>query len=210
MRKIIYILLLVNVLFLFTSCSKNDELSTVETTSPSSTQTNALLVTATPVLSPTPEALPTTKVNSTPKALSNPEKLLKSMTLKEKIAQLFIVTPEALKTSSKKSYSVTSFDSQMQKMLKKYPVGGVVLFSGNISTPMQVKKLINSLQKSSDIPLFVSVDEEGGSVARIGNAKKFDVPKIPNMQAIGATKDTNKAYKTGVTIGTYIFKEVWL
>ena len=59
-------------------------------------------------------------------------------------------------------------------MLKKYPVGAIILFSGNTSTPKQVKSLIASLQKYSKIPLFVSVDEKGGSVARIGNAKNFN------------------------------------
>lgn len=59
--------------------------------------------------------------------------------------------------------------------IKKYHIGGVIIFDydcvnqnfdRNIKSLEQVSNLLSSLQKVSDIPLFVAVDQEGGKVAR--------------------------------------------
>ena len=56
----------------------------------------------------------------------------------------------------------------------------------------------------SNLPMFLSVDEEGGTVARISGSGKFDVPKIEDMSVIGARGDADEAYETGRTIGAYL------
>ncbi len=51
---------------------------------------------------------------------------------------------------------------------------------------------------------FLSVDEEGGTVARIAGNAAFGIENVGNMSEIGASGDSQEAYQAGVTIGTYL------
>lgn len=142
---------------------------------------------------------------------SKAEKLLDSMTLEEKIGQLFIIRPDAMQLNltseqinDQTKNGVTEFDVTMQETLKKYPIGGVALFGKNISTPVQLTTFIDEMQQQSAIPLFVGIDEEGGNVSRIANSPNFDVPKFQSMQKIGETGNDANAQNVGLTIGTYL------
>jgi beta-N-acetylhexosaminidase len=55
----------------------------------------------------------------------------------------------------------------------------------------------------SKYPIFLAVDEEGGSVSRVANSD-IDVIQVDDMATIGATEDTTQAYEAGVTIGAYL------
>lgn len=127
-----------------------------------------------------------------------------SMTLKEKVAQLFIITPEAL-TGYKK---VTEAGDVTKQALSQYPVGGLIYFSQNLVNEKQVKELLSTTaeygKEINGLPLFLSVDEEGGTVARIANNEAFSVAKTGDMAEIGAKEDYNAAYQVGVTIGSYL------
>lgn len=129
---------------------------------------------------------------------------LSSMTLKEKVAQIFVITPEALTGYN----TVTAAGSSTHNALKTYPVGGLIYFGANIVTPDQLKTMTENTQKYAEeiegMRLFLAVDEEGGTVARIGNNSNFTVKKYSNMASIGATKDFEKAYAVGKTIGGYL------
>ena len=52
--------------------------------------------------------------------------------------------------------------------------------------------------------MFLCVDEEGGTVARIAGSGRFDVDRVGNMSDVGATGDEENARKAGETIGTYL------
>lgn len=139
------------------------------------------------------------------------EKALDSMSLNEKIGQLFIIKPEALdfslnydQVNDMEYYARTKVNSKMKEALKKYPAGGIILFSKNIKTPKQVKKYTASLQSCSGTPLFIAVDEEGGIVSRIAGNPNFKVKHYESMTAIGNTGDTKNAYNVGNTIGKYL------
>lgn len=132
------------------------------------------------------------------------EDILKNMTLKEKIGQLFIVELDALDwEDDNKTRKLTE---NMKKSIEKYHIGGVVLFARDIQTRKQTKQLISDLQDVSKIPMFISVDEEGGSIARISSNEKMGTTSFPSMSEIGKTKDEKKAYEVGKTIGTDIHK----
>ncbi|MBB6630724.1 glycoside hydrolase family 3 protein [Clostridium algidicarnis] len=142
---------------------------------------------------------------------SKAKKLLHGMTLEEKIGQLFIIRPDDLElnlTSEQINDSTNNgaveLDTNMQETLKKYPIGGVALFGKNILNPTQLTTFISDMQKQSTIPLFVSIDEEGGIVSRIAKSPNFDVPKFESMQKIGETKNVAKAKDVGFTIGAYL------
>jgi len=57
---------------------------------------------------------------------------------------------------------------EVEELIRKHHIGGVILFSRNIKDPAQCAKLTESLQKAApDAPLFIAVDQEGGRVSRL-------------------------------------------
>lgn len=128
------------------------------------------------------------------------EEILGSMALEEKVGQLFIVDFEALNGGQ----TSTEFNDVIQNTLKKYHVGGVIYFANNLVTREQTIKLNEELQKNSSIPMFISVDEEGGTVSRIADNENMGTTKFTSMRKIGDSRDINKAYEVGFTIGKEI------
>ncbi|MBQ7594238.1 MAG: hypothetical protein IJU48_07780 [Synergistaceae bacterium] len=138
-----------------------------------------------------------------------PEKVMRSMTLEEKIGQLFIIRPDQLDKNlsldivhsdklKDNDKGIKVFRDDMLETLSKYPAGGFVLFRKNIDDPEQVKALTTKLNEASNIIPIIAVDEEGGRVARIANNKNFDVKKF-----LSAAKITD-ANEAGATIGEYL------
>ena len=127
--------------------------------------------------------------------------LIAGMSLEEKVAQMFFVTPENLTGVD----AATQAGETTRQALTQYPVGGLIYFSKNIYDEEQLTTMIRNYQSYSEIPLFIGVDEEGGSlVARIANHPNFDVEKFPDMAEIGATGDPSRAYEVGSTIASYL------
>lgn len=100
---------------------------------------------------------------------------------------------------------VTQAGDATKAALEQYPVGGIIYFSQNIENEEQITTMTSNSQSYSKIPLFIGVDEEGGSlVARIANNPNFQVPTFPDMKEIGASGDPYKAYEVGSSIGSYL------
>lgn len=125
--------------------------------------------------------------------------LLAQMTLEEKVGQLFMIRPE--------SVGITNNPTQISGgLLAKYHVGGFVLAQSNLVNENQIIKFNAALTGISPITPFISVDEEGGTVARFANHDGFNVPQHPSAHAIGLTGDPVQARVMGRTIGTYLKK----
>ncbi len=120
------------------------------------------------------------------------------MPLEDKVAGLFIVTPESI---TGVSTAIQAGDGT-RDALAQYAVGGIVYFSQNIQSEQQLKEMIDNTQLYTKYPLFIAVDEEGGSVSRIAEAGIGT--KVDEAQAIGQTGDVNNAYQAGSTIGGYL------
>ncbi len=129
---------------------------------------------------------------------------MKNMTVEEKVGQLFIVNLELLDDRKGDFYEWKKFTKKMKASVDKYHIGGVILFSRNLTGPKQTKKLITGLNENSEIAPFIAVDEEGGSVARIANTPRMKVTKFPTMEEIGKTQDASYAYDMGITIADYM------
>lgn len=127
------------------------------------------------------------------------KELISKMTLEEKIGQLFLVSLDSLDMDSE-----TELSDKMKENLEKYHPGGVILFSYNIEDREQTTKLISDLQENAGTPLFVGVDEEGGTVQRVASNKKMEMKTIPSMYEIGLTNDPEQAYEVGKTIASQI------
>ena len=126
------------------------------------------------------------------------EAIISEMTLEEKVAGLFIVTPEAI---TGVNTAVQAGDGT-KKALEEYPVGGLVYFAKNIQSEEQIKKMVENSVSYCKFPLFIAVDEEGGKVSRL--AEKLKVDNVGDMADIGSTGDTAKAYEAMKTVGTYM------
>lgn len=88
--------------------------------------------------------------------------------------------------------SVTKLPRALAELIQETDIGGVVLFAENLVSNQQVIQLTTDLQRASlgsksAKPLIISIDQEGGRVARLPHATSF----AGNM-AIGATYAKNK------------------
>ena len=149
---------------------------------------------------------------------SEVDAIIDSMTLREKVGQLFIIRPEFLynkisidelwqKVASNDSDIqpvLTSLTEDMKAALVDYPAGGFAIFDQNIKSQDQLRQLISDLKASSKITPLIAIDEEGGRVSRLANNPEFGLENIGSMQAIGDTGDTQKAFDAGSYIGGYL------
>ena len=143
--------------------------------------------------------------SSRPQPPSFPERdvarlLIDKMSVEEKAAQLFIVTPEQVSETE----LVWRIDDAFRNGLLATPVCGVTYFDGNLIDTAQTQTLLADTQNLTSelgvMPLFLCVDEEGGTVQRIGGKPGFDSPFIGNASDIGATGDVAVAREDARTI----------
>ncbi len=79
-------------------------------------------------------------------------------------------------------------------------VGGVILFARNVESAEQVAELTSALKRAAgDRPLLVSIDQEGGRVARLRAAHGFT--ELPPMRALGQAGDAGLAFEVGAMLG---------
>lgn len=117
---------------------------------------------------------------------------MKKMTLDEKIGQMTIVGLEG--------YTI---NEHSKEMIDKYHAGGFIILGENVKNTNQLLSLLNSLKSNNSkntIPLFLSVDEEGGRVSRMPD----EFEDLPSNQHIGKVNDEEISYK----IGTVIAEEI--
>ena len=133
---------------------------------------------------------------SDPQPNSPAQALLDSLTLREKVLQLFVVTPEQLTGVT----SATRAGDATRLALEANPVGGLIYFDNNIQSRDQVQEMISNSQSYSRLGLLIAVDEEGGSVARVGGNSAMGTTAFPSMGSIGADGDPEQAYSVGHTI----------
>ena len=111
---------------------------------------------------------------------------VESMSLEEKIGQLFIV-----------GFEGEEINDEIVDLVKNQKVGGLIYFSRNIVDSNQIINLNNEIKAiEKDIPLFISVDEEGGVVSRVPE----EFVKLPSSGYIGQFNDENLSYNVGKII----------
>lgn len=147
-----------------------------------------------------PAEIPATEApKATPKTARS---MLKSMTLEEKVHQMFILTPESLTGFEQ----VTQFGNASREAFLKHPVGGLIYFSDNLQDVEQTTQMLADTQsyamETKGLGMFLAVDEEGGSVARV--ADKLGTTKMKSMQIYGKRGDVGEVFDVGLTIGKEI------
>src|SRR5690625_3294889 len=119
------------------------------------------------------------------------EAMIDNMTLEEKVGQLIIG-----------GFTGTTMTEEVKELIHTYRLGGFILFSHNLETPNQSLDLLNSIKKENEeskIPLFLSVDQEGGRVTRLPGLNNL----ITNRE-IGQKNDERFAYEFGKLLGNQL------
>lgn len=130
------------------------------------------------------------------KHLARVNDILSRLTLREKIGQMMFL-----------GFGGTVMDDTISSFLREKRPGGVALFARNIKSTRQTVKLIRDVRAHdpgrgspaapNGIPMFVSVDQEGGNVVRI---KRY-VTVLPSAMALGAARDEALAFRVGAALG---------
>ena len=149
--------------------------------------------------------------NEEPVTISEPESVevnpldakidacIAEMPLEDKVAGLFMITPEAL---TGVGTAIKAGDGT-KEALNQYAVGGLVYFSKNIQSQEQLTEMLANTKMYSKYPIFLGVDEEGGEVSRVADAN-IGAENVGSMADVGVGGDAQKAYDAGKTIGTYL------
>ena len=145
-----------------------------------------------------PSPTPRTSASPTPRTSAEVRKdaaqaLLDGMTTHEKICQLLIVQPEVLTGGS----TVTGMTDELAAALRAYPVGGLLLSAGNMTSGEQLTALTAALSNGCKTAPLISVDEEGGRVARLMNT--VGTTKLGSMYSYRA-QGTQGAHDNAQTI----------
>lgn len=127
------------------------------------------------------------------------------MTLEQKVAQMFIVTPDGLTGSN----GATVVGNTTKSVYATYPVGGLIYENDNFQTREQIQAMLTAMESLSKdtiaLPIFLGVEEEGGKASVVASKSPIDVDNIDNMSTIGATADNASAYEAGQKIGNYLY-----
>ena len=114
---------------------------------------------------------------------------ISNMSLDEKIGQLVI-----------SGFYGTTLDENILKLIKEDKISGVILFNRNVKDSSTLLSLNNSLKesnKNNKLPLFISVDEEGGLVTRMPK----DIKRLPTNKYIGSLNNKDLSYNVGEILG---------
>src|SRR6476660_6612137 len=100
-------------------------------------------------------------------------------TLRREIGQLLIA-----------GFNGHQLSPELRALAKEFGLGGVILFARNVSEPEQVAELaFDASRLVPDLPLWVSIDQEGGRVARL----KSPFTEWPPMATLGRSGDVRLA-----------------
>lgn len=121
-----------------------------------------------------------------------------SMTLEEKVAGLFFVTPEQLMG---RESDITAVGSEFGEVYMKYPVGGILLDESNMPGKSEFEGLISNLEAYISPDIFVGVEHQGGEETPfVANGVTENV--IASHKEIGESLGAAGAYSAGISLGS--------
>lgn len=120
-----------------------------------------------------PTTQPTDPTVSIPTPIIDPlQEIVNNMTTEELVGQLFLARYPGAEAA------ITATE--------EYHIGGYVLFGTNTknNTPEGLTSEIAQLQSHADVPLIISVDEEGGIVTRISGYSQYQAEPFPSPRQL--------------------------
>ena len=95
------------------------------------------------------------------------------------------------------SVPATTIPAELRSLAREFQLGGVILFARNIETPEQVAEFSHDVRElATEMPLWVSVDQEGGRVARL----RAPFTEWPPMAVLGRSGDVALASRFGAAL----------
>lgn len=115
-----------------------------------------------------------------------------TLTLEQKIGQMLWFGWQAPEPEEALTVS-----AHARALLEEFQVGGVILMGRNVRDARQAAGLMTALQRDSEVPLFVGIDQEGGAVVRM------PLPGLtfPGNMALGAIGDAETTTAVSAAIG---------
>ena len=117
------------------------------------------------------------------------DRVIANMSIAERAGQLMSV-----------AFHGTAITPALEAMIRQRRVGGVILYSENFGDAASVKRLAADLQRIANdaktLPLFLSIDQEGGAVVRIASGATV----LPGNMALAATPDPSDSVRKSVAI----------
>ena len=108
------------------------------------------------------------------------------LTLREKLGQMLMA-----------GFPGTDVPPEFERLVREFKIGNVVLFSRNMESVPQVRRLCGDLQRlireCTGRPALIAVDQEGGMVSRMPP----DGTAIPGAMAVAATGNPRNAFEAG-------------
>ena len=138
-------------------------------------------------------------------AQSRIDQIMEGMTLDQKITQMIMPDFRQWQQEGETAVSdLTVLNDEVAKIIDDYDFGGVILFANNVKETEQTLKLTNDLQEAAisnkagngNLPLLITIDQEGGIVYRLGSGTA-----LPGNMALGATRSVEAANDVGEVIG---------
>jgi beta-N-acetylhexosaminidase len=139
------------------------------------------------------------------------ERVIEAMTLEEKVAQLFVLqvygktadtADPAAVAANRRLYGVDN----AQQLIARYRPGGIIYYSvdpPNVESPAQLATFSNGIQRAAlaqrvPIPATISIDQEGGIVARV----QAPATQSPGAMALAAGRRAADAFNLARITGT--------
>ena len=113
------------------------------------------------------------------------DSLLNTMSLDEKVGQLFMIATFSNRTEK--------YYQQIENNIATYHLGGLIFFQGG---PYRQARLTNRYQQISRIPLMIGIDAEWGLGMRLDSSIDF-----PKQITLGAIQDNSYVEKFGEEVG---------
>lgn len=129
----------------------------------------------------------------------SPQEQLARLTLRQKIAQMIIATPDSLAGAS----GVTSAGEDVTKTIAELPVGGILFEADNLSSKAQLEAALRNINCAETFACGVcaipTISERGGAASPA--AKKLGTPAIDSQSAYGESLVPSKTKTAGETVG---------
>lgn len=133
------------------------------------------------------------------------DSILEGMTVDQKITHMLMPDFRQWKqTGEEKATDLTVLNDEVANIIDTYDFGGVILFANNVKETEQTLKLTCDMQNAAitnqaangNVPLLITIDQEGGIVYRLGSGTA-----LPGNMALGAANDVDAANDVGEVVG---------
>jgi len=128
------------------------------------------------------------------------ETMIAEMSLEDKVAGLFIVSPEILTGQS----NVTKAGDGTKAALEQYAVGGIIYDKQNVKSADQLKEMIDNSVEFCKYPMFIGISEEAGKNATVQSALKLE--STASAKELGEEDNTITTYDEYKAIGGYLLE----